>query len=132
MEHMDVFTTLGVWFVVAAVEVALGVYHNSKRRRDDWINDVLGIGQLALVYKPLIVLLTGPGLASALPGLAGALAGVPIFPSVYPNTYGVEDDPLDHWSTQWLYPLLKAKNPASEHHEPWFGKAAGPTKKEMS
>lgn len=32
----------------------------------------------------------------------------------YPNEFGIPDDPKDSWVSQWLYPLVKSDNPASE------------------
>ncbi len=32
----------------------------------------------------------------------------------YPTSFGIPDDPKDSWASQWLYPLIKSKNPNSE------------------
>lgn len=42
------------------------------------------------------------------------LFGTALFTRQFPKVYGLENDPKEHWSTAYLYPVLTSKDPNSE------------------
>jgi hypothetical protein len=58
MIHQDTIAVTSVLLGLGAIEVLSGTYINSKRRKDDYIIDIVSIAQLAILIKPAIVFLS--------------------------------------------------------------------------
>ena len=58
MIHQDTIVVTSVLLGFGILEAFGGFYINSKRRKDDWIIDIVSVLQLAVLIKPGIVFLT--------------------------------------------------------------------------
>ena len=73
MEHLDTYIIAGLFFIFGLLEVLGGLYVNSKKRKDDWIIDIVSIIQLAVIIKPAIILTVGIVAGFLFPNYANTL-----------------------------------------------------------
>lgn len=59
MEHLDTIVIAAIFFTFGIFELIGGLYLNSKKRKDDWIIDIISIAQFAVLIKPAIILIVG-------------------------------------------------------------------------
>ena len=104
--NIDIYAVLTIIVFFAFIETILGHYHNSKRRKDDWILELLGFLVVAAVksLQVLFVLYIGSLL---IPNPADALNHWSIF-LAFPF-YMLIDDFLQYWyhraahENEWLW-----------------------------
>ncbi len=114
----DVYTVMTVLIGIGLVEILLGVYSRSKMRTDDYINDLLGLGELAIVYKPAILFITSYGLGVLVPDMEGALSATPVWIAVV--IIILEDEFLHYWYHRfghewpWLWKIHRTHHTTPE------------------
>ena len=118
MKHLDTMVVTSIFVGVGLVELAAGKYINSRRRKDDWIIDLVSIFQLAVLIKPAIILATGFAMAALLPGYAGALSHWPLWAAVL--IIVLPDEFLHYWYHRkghewtWLWKIHRTHHTAPE------------------
>ena len=97
MVHQDTIVVTSVLVSFGIMEALTGVYINSKRRKDDWIIDIVSVAQLAILIKPSIILLTSILMSWLFPNSYNALSHLPVWVGVL---IIIIPDELDRKSTR--------------------------------
>ncbi|MEE9371713.1 MAG: sterol desaturase family protein [Saprospiraceae bacterium] len=92
--NIDLYLVLGILFVFGAVETILGHYHNTVRRRDDWILESIGFFVVAITKTLLVGIVFYLG-NIFFPNLAGAFGGWSLW-LAFPF-YILIDDLAQYW-----------------------------------
>lgn len=119
IENLEVYVVVGILVFFGTLEIIAGYLHRTQRTTSDWIQEAGGWLALALVIKPLIVVLAVPFIGGLIaPGAEGILYGYSIW-LVLPF-YLLIDDVLQYWyhrsahEYEWLWKLHRAHHQAEE------------------
>lgn len=93
--HQDTIVVTTVLVSFGLIETMTGVYANSKRRKDDWIIDIVSVVQLAVLIKPIIVILSSLAAGFLFPNLTGFLSYLPVWIGVL--IIFIPDEFLHYW-----------------------------------
>ncbi len=130
MIHQDTIVVTSVLVGFGILEAITGVYANSKRRKDDWIIDLVSVAQLAIIIKPAIILLTALIAGYLFPNFSNALSHLPIWIGVL--IIFIPDEFLHYWYHRkghewtWLWNIHKTHhtspdmNIAVSYRENWL------------
>lgn len=77
--HLDTYTVIAVFIIFASVELILGIYFNPKRRKSDWLIDIISVSQFAGFIKPFIIFFSSLVLGFLFPNLKDVLINMPLF-----------------------------------------------------
>lgn len=108
--HLDTYTVAAVFLLFGVIEWTAGWYLKGNRRRDDWLIDLVSLGQLAVVIKPLIILSAGFLMSSLFPARTGSLAELPLWAG-----FLVVMIP-DEFSHYWYHRLAHENSPLWKMH----------------
>ncbi len=104
--NSDVYLVISILLFFIVLELGAGYWNRSRRSSGDWIQEVLSYFALALIIKPLIVLVTLAIGSVILPSFASSLASWPFFIALL--FYLLIDDVLQYWyhRSAHEYPFL--------------------------
>lgn len=111
MIHHDTIVVTSVLLCFGILEAFSGAYVNSKRRKDDWIIDIVSVLQLAVFIKPSIVFLSSLILGFIFPSAHDALSNLSIWVGVL--IIFIPDEFLHYWYHRkghewtWLWNIHK-------------------------
>jgi sterol desaturase/sphingolipid hydroxylase (fatty acid hydroxylase superfamily) len=120
MDHMDTFIVTGLLVAFGLIELVVGVWRGTGRRRDDWIIDFISLSQLAFLIKPAIVLVSAFLLGWLLPSYQGALAGTAFWPALL--LVMIPDDFMHYWyhrlahENHWLWRWHRTHHTTPSYH----------------
>jgi sterol desaturase/sphingolipid hydroxylase (fatty acid hydroxylase superfamily) len=115
IENFEVYAVLGIVFFFCLIEALAGYLSRAKRSADDWIQEVGSFVALAVIIKPLIVLVTLFLCRLLIPGLADNLVGSSLWITL--PAFLLIDDFLQYWHhrfSHWNSFLWKLHRP---HHQ---------------
>ena len=95
MIHQDTIIVTAVLIGFGILEALTGVYANSKRRKDDWIIDIVSVLQLAVLIKPSIIILAGLMAGYFFPNFSNSLNHLPIWIGIL--IIFIPDEFLHYW-----------------------------------
>ena len=78
-EQLPLYAVVGFMLLFGLAELFTGLYGRLKRRRDDWLIDIISIGQFTMLINPGIVLAVAFIGSMVLPDYHGALTGLPFW-----------------------------------------------------
>jgi sterol desaturase/sphingolipid hydroxylase (fatty acid hydroxylase superfamily) len=111
MIHQDTIVVTSVLLGLGVIEILSGSYFNSKRRKDDYLIDIVSVAQLAILIKPSIVFLSAWFVGLIFPDAHNCLAGLPLWLGVL--IIFVPDEFLHYWYHRkghewaWLWDVHK-------------------------
>lgn len=115
--NIDLYFVLGILFTFGLIEVILGHYHKSNRRKDDWIMEGIGFFIVALTKTFLVSMVYFIG-KYALPETQGVLSGWSLW-LAFPF-YIFIDDVAQYWyhrsahEYNWLWKHHRVHHAAEE------------------
>lgn len=118
MVHQDTIVVTSVLVSFGIMEALTGVYINSKRRKDDWIIDIVSVAQLAILIKPSIILLTSILMSWLFSNSYSALSHLPVWVGVL--IIIIPDEFLHYWyhrkghEWKWLWSIHKTHHTSPE------------------
>ena len=118
VEQWDVILVLIILFGFGLAESVAGFLYNSKRKKGDWVQEIVSFLFLSLGIKPLIVAAVYIVGSAVLPQASSLLSGFS-FPAVF-FFYILMDDFLQYWyhrtahETPFLWKLHRAHHQAEE------------------
>jgi sterol desaturase/sphingolipid hydroxylase (fatty acid hydroxylase superfamily)/CDGSH-type Zn-finger protein len=115
---MDSWAIAGILVLFGVLEAFGGLYHNSKRTKDDWWIEILSFVHASTVSKPLIVLVSGALMLIFLPQMNNQFAETTLWISL-PFVLLV-DDIIQYWyhrkahEWKWLWNLHRPHHSGPE------------------
>jgi len=120
VDHLSTITVAGLLIIFGSMEILTGIWHDTGRRRDDWIIDVVSMTQLAFLIRPGILLTTAFLMGAIFPNLEGALAGMNFWVGL--ALVMLPDDFVHYWyhrlahENNWLWPWHRTHHTTPSYH----------------
>ncbi|WP_019961799.1 sterol desaturase family protein [Woodsholea maritima] len=118
-EQASTIWLVATYILLIAMEFATGLHKAKGKTLSDWAIDLIAITQLAIIIKPLAIVIAFTLMSVALPHFAGALAAMPAWIAFF--MVFIPDDFLHYWyhrvahERDWMWPMHRTHHTAERY-----------------